>query len=280
MKNGTQQWQQWTIAGALTLLAAGPMAAEKLTVPLSDPTKPAELEVSLVMGSIEVVGAAVKEVTVEAVSRDGDEDSDFEPAIAGKKPRTGMRRIPNTAMGLEAEEEKNKVSISAESWARAVDLKITVPMGSSATLSTVNDGDIEVENLDGELDLHNTNGEIHAKDVRGPVSAATINGDVSVTFKRSAVAAPMGFSTLNGDIDVTLPADFKVDVRLRSDNGEIFADFEIALGATKPDIEEKREGGRYRMVVAREMTGKINGGGPELRLQTFNGDLLLRRAKN
>ncbi len=279
MKNEMQQMERWFLAGALALLAAGPVAAEKLTVPLSDPAKPAEIEVSLVMGSIRVIGAAVQEVTIEAVARDEGED-DSEPAIAGKKARGGMRRIPNTAMGLEAEEDHNKVSISAESWARAVDLKITVPAASSATLSTVNDGDIEIENVDGELDLHNTNGEVHAKDVKGPVSAATVNGDVSVAFKRSAAPAPMAFSTLNGDIDVTLPAEFKADVRLRSDNGEIYADFEIALGATKPDIEEKHEGGRYRLVVAREMTGKINGGGPEIRLQTFNGDLLLRRAKN
>lgn len=270
-------WTKWMLGGALGLLGfATAGAAEKLTVPLTDPAKPAEIEVSLVMGSIQVVGATVKEVTIEALSRD---EGDDEPEIAGRRDREGMRRIPNTAMGLEAEEENNKVSISAESWARAIDLKITVPMASSVTLSTVNDGDIAVENLDGELDLHNTNGEIHAKDVKGPVSAATINGDVSVTFKRSAAGAAMAFSTLNGDIDVTFPADFKADVRLRSDNGEIFSDFEIALGATKPEIEEKHQGGRYRLVVAREMTGKINGGGPEIRLQTFNGDILLRRPK-
>lgn len=270
-------WTKWMLGGALGLLGfATAGMAEKLTVPLSDPTKPAEVEVSMVMGSIRVVGAAVNEVTIEARSRNGDDD---EPAIAGNPGRAGMKRIPNTALGLEAEEENNKVSISAESWARAIDLEVTVPAGSSATLSTVNDGDIEVENLDGELDLHNTNGEIHAKDVKGPVSAATINGDVSITFKRSAAGAAMGFSTLNGDIDVTFPADFKADVRMRSDNGEIYSDFEVTMNSTKPEIEEKREGGRYRLVVAREMTGKINGGGPEIRLQTFNGDILLRRPK-
>jgi len=31
--------------------------------------------------------------------------------------------------------------------------------------------------------------------------------------------------------------------------------------------------------MAREMTGKIAGGGPELLFKTFNGDILLRRAK-
>jgi DUF4097 and DUF4098 domain-containing protein YvlB len=141
----------------------------------------------------------------------------------------------------------------------------------------VNGGDIEVENVLGELDLHNTNGEIHVKDVKGPVSATTVNGDVSVVFTSAMVAAPMAFSTLNGDVDVTLPATLKADVRLRSDNGEIYSDFDIQMNSPKPEIEEQREGGRFRLVVAREMTGKIQGGGPELFLKTFNGDILLRR---
>ena len=42
-----------------------------------------------------------------------------------------MRRIPNTSIGPEAEQESNKVSISAESWARPVDLEIQVPVGST-----------------------------------------------------------------------------------------------------------------------------------------------------
>ena len=102
-------------------------------------------------------------------------------------------------------------------------------------------------------------------------------GDVSVVFTSAMVAAPMAFSTLNGDVDVTLPASLKANVRLRSDNGEIYSDFDIAMDQVKPDIEEQREGGKYRLVVSREMTGRIQGGGPELFLKTFNGDILLRR---
>lgn len=123
--------------------AAAPVRAEHLVVPLSDPAKPAALEVSLVMGSIKVTGSATREVVIEARSRAEDEDDRRKDKdLPGD--RSGMRRIPNTAIGLEAEEEGNKVSISAESWARAVDLEIQVPAGSSLALSTVNDGDIEV----------------------------------------------------------------------------------------------------------------------------------------
>ena len=263
------------LAGGLTMAASA--SAERLVVPLTDPAKPAAIEVSLVSGSIRVKGSATKEVIIDAKSAEEGNLREREHDRDDDRDRSGMRRIPNTDLGLSAEEDDNRVSISAESWNRGIDITIEVPVGSKLELSTVNGGDIEVENVLGELDLHNTNGEIHVKDVKGPVSASTVNGDISVTFTGAMVAAPMAFSTLNGDVDVTLPASLKADVRLRSDNGEIYSDFEIAMNNVKPEIEEKREGGKYRLIVSREMTGKIQGGGPELFLKTFNGDILLRR---
>lgn len=261
------------------LMAAAPGTAERLTVPLSDPAKPAELEVSLVMGSIKVTGTTVREVVIEALSRSGDEDQDDDRELPGD--RVGMRRIPNTSIGLEAEEEGNKVSISAESWARAVDLEIQVPVGSTVRLSTVNDGDIEVENIDGEVEVSNTNGEIRVRNVRGPVSATTVNGDVQVAFRGAMVAAPMAFSTLNGDVDITFPADLKADVRLSSVNGEIYSDFDVVVTTeTVSGPDEKSKHGKKRVVIEREMRGKVNGGGAEILFKTFNGDILLRRAKS
>jgi hypothetical protein len=264
----------WTISAAAA-------RAEHLVVPLSDPTKPAELEVSLVMGSIKVVGTATKEIVIEASTRAEDvRDREKERDRPGE--RAGMRRIPNTSIGLEAEEDGNQVSISAQSWARAVDLEIQVPAGSTVRLSTVNDGDIEVENIDGEVEVSNTNGEILVKNVRGPVSANTVNGDVKVVFRGAIVSAPMAFSTLNGDVDVTFPADLKANVRLQSDNGEIYSDFDVELTTEtfrgQEDAKDKNKG-RYHVIVSREMTGKVNGGGPEILFKTFNGDILLRRGK-
>ncbi len=284
--NMEAKFRKATLGAALLAVAfawtmnAAPAAAEHLVVPLSDPAKPAELEVSLVMGSIKVTGGTGREVVVEAQSRAEDED-DKRKGRDLPGDRAGMRRIPNTAIGLEAEEAGNKVSISAESWARAVDLEIQVPAGSSIALSTVNDGDIEVVGIDGEVEVSNTNGEIRVTNVRGPVSANTVNGDVTVVFSAAMAAAPMAFSTLNGDVDVTFPPGLKATVRLQSDNGEIYSDFDVAVSTeTLKGPETKKEKGRYHVVVSREMIGTINGGGPEILFKTFNGDVLLRRAKN
>lgn len=264
---------------AFTLAAAAALAAEpvreRLVVPLSDPARPAHVEVTLVLGGITVVGSGATEaVVIEAEARPGEDD---EPGEVDPS-RRGMRRIPNDALGLEAEEKDNHVSIRAEPWRRALDLRLTVPKASALVLSSVNDGELVVTGVDGELELHNTNGGIRVEDARGPVSAATLNGDIQVAFGKGGVAAaPMAFSTLNGDVELTLPAGFKGDVRLRSDNGEIFSDFEVVL-ESEPAIEEVRKQGRHRWILERETKGKIGGGGPELLLKTFNGDIVLRRA--
>ena len=280
------------ILGTLALPVAAGAAdrPERLVIPLSDPSRPARIEVGLVMGSITVVPGRAGEVVLIASSRAEDEENDDDsvaPEVAGRdrRPddrdaaRAGMRRIPNDSLGLEAEEQDNVVEIGAESWARPVDLRLEVPAASAVDASTVNGGEIAVSGLSGELVLHNTNGGISVDGVTGPVNASTVNGDVAVKFGPALASAAMAFSTLNGDVELTLPADARVDVVLRSDNGDIYSDFEVALERKPAKVEEDHKKGRYRVAVARELSGKIGGGGPELFLKTFNGDLLLHRAK-
>lgn len=266
---------------ALALLCGSAAVAqpltERLSVPLTDPARPARIEVSLVQGSITVTGAAVREVIVEVTGR----DAELRPRSRsrGDGDRAGLRRIPNTVFGVELEERDNRVEISTDSWRQPTDLKITVPVASALVLSTVNGGEVAVDGVEGELELHNTNGAIRVAGARGPVSASTVNGKVEVAFRANAIAAaPMAFSTLNGDVEVTMPAALKADIRMRSVNGEIYSDFDIAITQGEPEIEEKRSGGKYRYVLSREMRGKVGGGGPELLLKTFNGDIVLRRA--
>jgi hypothetical protein len=274
--------------GGVALPATAAAAVDRLVVPLSDASKPATIEASLVMGSLHVVAGKAGEVVIHAASADDDDHGRHEgsePAIAGSahdkdrhpKSRAGMKRIPNTSFELSAEEDRNKVAIGAASWAQAIELRIEVPAGSSLKLSTVNDGVIDVDGISGELELHNTNGSIRVKDAKGPVNANTVNGDIEVEFVQALGQEPMAFSTLNGDVDLTMPAGSKFDVRLRSDNGEIYSDFDVVLSPKAAKVEEDRGKGKYRVSIAKELTGKVGGGGAEIFLKTFNGDIVLRR---
>ena len=88
----------------------------------------------------------------------------------------------------------------------------------------------------------------------------------------------MAFSSMNGDLDITFPKDFKADVKVKSDRGEIFTDFDLK---TKPNTAtvtkgENSRGNAYRVKVEKWITGSINGGGAELLFKNFNGDVIIR----
>jgi DUF4097 and DUF4098 domain-containing protein YvlB len=270
---------KYIISLALAVLAAvaqplGAQSDNKVSVPLTDPSRPVNLRAHLVSGSITVKGADVKEVVVEAKAR-GNEESH-----AGGRAE-GMKRIPMTSTGLNIEAENNNVRVSTDSYQRTIDLVITVPTRTSLSLHTVNDGNILVSGVDGEFDINDVNGEVDLKNIGGSVVAHALNGHVLVTFNRIDQQKPMAFSSLNGDIDVTFPADLKANVSLRTDNGDVYSDFDIKVQPTAPQqtVEDDRgKGGKYRVKIDKNVRGTINGGGQEIQFKNFNGNIYIRKA--
>ncbi|HYE85001.1 MAG TPA: DUF4097 family beta strand repeat-containing protein, partial [Vicinamibacterales bacterium] len=140
--------------------------------------------------------------------------------------------------------------------------------------------EILVENIDGEINVRNTNGGITLNGVAGSVIAATTNGNVRATMTRVAAQKEMAFTSLNGTVDVTLPPATKANLRMRSDNGDVYSDFDVQLAASAPVVQESRgSNGRYRITRNRAIVGAINGGGPEFELRTFNSNVYVRKGR-
>jgi DUF4097 and DUF4098 domain-containing protein YvlB len=258
-------------AAAFILVAGYAAAQDRVTVPLTDPAKPATIRVNLLSGSINVRGYQGREVIVEARGRAA-ERRRREPEEAG-----GMRRIDMAGTGLDIEENDNNVRIKSGHHS-SVALDIQVPHNSSLNLKTVNDGGITVENVNGEIDVNSLNGSIALNNVSGAVLAHCLNGPVRVTFDKVTGGKPMSFSSLNGNIDVTFPPDVKANVKLKTDNGDIYTDFDITTIPTPAPAAEKSSG-RFRVRFDRGFYGSINGGGPEMQFTTLNGRIFLRKKK-
>lgn len=265
-----------TLAALAAAILMTPFAAaqegqgERFTVPLTNPGRPVRLEVGLVSGGITVEAGGGNQVVVEARARDDDRRP-------GKpEARGGMRRIPLSGFRLSIEEKDNVVEIGS-SPSVAVFLTVKVPEQTSVKLSTVNDGDIVVSGVRGDHEISNVNGEIQAR-VGGSLVAHTINGEVKVVLSAVAPGKAMAFSSLNGDVDVTLPGGTKADLRMESENGEIYTDFDVVTRQRAAPAQTERQGGRYKLTVERAVFGTINGGGPEMHFKTFNGNVHLRRA--
>jgi hypothetical protein len=193
----------------------------------------------------------------------------------------GMRRIPMGSSGLELQEENNVMTLSTSSHARPVDLDIQVPANTSLKLNAINDGDIKVEGVQGELEVNHINGNINLTNVSGSVVAHSLNGNLVTILTAVDPQKPMSFSSLNGNIDVTFPPTLKANVKLKTDHGEVFSDFDIATRSpAAPIVEDSRsQKGKYRVRIDRTVYGTINGGGPEIQFSNFNGSIYIRKAK-
>ncbi len=266
-------------AGALLAQDGG----EKVTVPLHDPARPAQIRAHLLTGSIIVRGADRRDVLVEVRTGERDEREDRRERRHPARSDDGMKRLdlPGSS-GLDITEEDNRVNIKTASWNRPTDLVITVPRRSSLQLKCINNGDIDVEQVDGEIDADNLNGKVMLKHVSGSAIAHSLNGSVTVTLDRIDAYKPMSFSTLNGDIDVTLPDNIRASVRMKTDNGDIYSDFDVKLDSGTrftPSASGRQENGTYHLRFDRTLRGTINGGGPEFQFTSFNGRIYIRKQK-
>jgi len=285
MNNQTQRIPSLVVAVAILCVAVAaapapaqtqvqtqtPSGADRVSVNLSDPARPALVKASLINGGITVKGYDGKEVVVEARARNHD----------SARSDSNMKRIVVSSTGLSVEEENNEVRISADAVMRTIDLTISVPVHTSLKLSAVNSGDIVVTGVDGELDVNDVNGSVTLNNVSGSAVAHALNGRLLATFSRVNPQKAMAFSSLNGDIDVTFPADLKANLSLKSDRGEIFSDFDVQVQASAPQqiVEDGRgHGGKYLVKIDKAVHATINGGGPELQFTNFNGGIYIRKA--
>jgi Toastrack DUF4097 len=253
-------------------------SADRVNVPLSDPSRPAVINASLLNGGITVTGYSGKDVMVEARPRGQETARESRPNPKAE----GLHRLESRTSGLSVEEQDNVVNIGIGQVTGTVDLVIQAPFNSSLNLKCLNDGAIQVDHISGEIDANDLNGAVKLTNISGTAVAHSLNQDVTVTFDRVTPGKSMSFSSLNGDIDVTLPADTKARVKLKADNGEIYSDFEIhqeANPAAPKETETHGKNGRFRVQFDKAMYGSINGGGPEMQFTTFNGKIYLRKKK-
>jgi DUF4097 and DUF4098 domain-containing protein YvlB len=263
------------------LLTAQAADNNRITVPLTDPARSAQVRAHLVSGSITVKAYEGKDVIVEAKTRGDEDDEEKHEKRREGNPQGNLHRIPMNSTGLNVEAENNQVRVSTDSYRHAIDLTLTVPVHTSLSLHTVNNGNITVSGVDGELDVNNVNGEVTLKNISGSAVAHALNGKVLVTFNRLDPQKPMAFSSLNGDIDVTFPADIKATLSMRTDNGEVYSDFDVQLQTTAPQQttdDGRGKGGKYVVRVEKTVKGTINGGGQEIQLKNFNGNIYIRKA--
>lgn len=268
------------LSGAVCLLTQGLLAqGDKLSIPFRDPNRPGIVRVGILHGSLTVKAHAGKDVMVETEIKPNDKDKDKEQSVPDSA--RGLRRLNTTGSSITLEEENNVVTVSVGHRNRGDNLIVSVPAKTSLKLSVTNGKMLTVEGVDGEMELNATNGGITLTDVSGSIVAHSMNGKIIAKLKRVDDGKPMSFSAYNSQIDVTLPATTKANLKMQTQNGEVFTDFDVNIQPNtvmKDDKDGAREGKR-RVRYESISTGTINGGGPEFSFKNFNGNIYIRKGQ-
>jgi DUF4097 and DUF4098 domain-containing protein YvlB len=255
---------------ALATMTYGQSSGD-FAVPLSDPTKRGKLKAHLNYGSITIRGTARKDVLVKYAATENDGKGDTGAT------KDGLKRIGGGTMDLEVSENSNYIKVESGSWNNKMNLEIEVPSGFDLKVSSYNDGDILVSNIQGEVEITSYNGEITAEKISGSAIATTYNGEIRVTFEQVKEGVPMSYTTYNGDIDITYPANLKATFKMKTEQGEILSGFDMNMIKNGPVQKKDTKSGTYKVVIDEWVKGEVNGGGPEVSMRNYHGDIIIRK---
>ena len=260
---------------------------DQVKLSFSNPNKPGFIHIEIFQGDINIEGYAGKEVIIETYS--GEYKSDIPEIPAIPQPyvhekdneeisKEGLKKIKSSTFELKITEEENKITIKSGYPMNYQNYKIKVPYDCSFKISIVN-GNISVKDIKGELEINTVNGQINLAKITGSAVASTVNGTIKVGFKEVTPDAPMAFSTINSPIDVTLPSDIKATLKIKTERGDIYSNFDMDI---KEEQEKSHKEYKHDFTAtswSRWTTGKINGGGPELVFKSLHGDIHIRKGE-
>jgi len=271
---------------------------------------PREIEVAKIEtdgGDIEAVGLAGK---LEAESGGGNIRVDDIGGVVAAETGGGSVRVGTIGGDLAVHTGGGPIDI------HHVNGKIVADTGGGSIMIMSSTQDATIETGGGSIDVKQCSGRVRAStgggtvslgDISGPAEIDTGGGNIRLASAKGHVNAQSGggaiellgvpsarvettaggitvkllntgaerhnseLETSAGDITVYIASDVAITVRANVDLGnghQIRSDF--------PDIHVSSEGGQYgpKTLTAE---GKLNGGGPVLKVQTMTGDICIRR---
>lgn len=197
--------------------------------------------------------------------------SKFGKKTKGKKHHGGSFQY---GWGYQWNEHQNNCHLDYD---YKMDFTIKVPTSVHIMLSTINDGDIIVENMKGIVMAGNINGSIKLTNLEREAEASTINGDVDITYAQNPLSN-CRFYSLNGDINALFQPGLTASMSFESFNGSFYTNIE-KLESLPLKVEKAKhgEGIQYKVQGNRYQIGK---GGAFLDFETFNGNVYLKEKTN
>jgi DUF4097 and DUF4098 domain-containing protein YvlB len=129
-------------------------------------------------------------------------------------------------------------------------------------IETVN-GSVSIANAFNSTKASAVNGQVRATNLRGATNLSTVNGTLVADFDQLQSGSRISLETVNGTVDLMIPSDANATVKADTVNGQISNDFGLPVRK-----------GEY---VGRDLYGKIGSGDVQIRLNSVNGALSVKR---
>lgn len=242
---------------------------EQLIIRLTNPGLPGYLAFDNPKGSVKITGYDGQVILVNATQR-------YSPNA--KQTNTGLHKIEAKAFDISAEEKNNQVSLVCMSNNKTVDFDIKIPRKFSLKISSFDNGKIEITRVNGNVEADNPFGDIILDNVAGSAVLNSVNGKIKAIFSSVDPGSPMMFTSLEGNIELYLPEKVNANIKLRSENGDLFSEFNIKPIRRQTEVKKNAGGNGYSL---EDWTvGMLNNGGPQYFVSTFNGNIYLKKYKN
>ncbi|MFC6439046.1 hypothetical protein [Bowmanella sp. JS7-9] len=268
-----------TLAALMLALSATAQTSEReYILELTSPDKPVQLEVSVYFGEINIVGFDGKqvEVSVRKTERENPDDNRRKAKADAHTPSrsvAGLTPVAISSSVVAIEEHNNHVEVSAEYSNEYVAVDIRVPRNSSVESQLRSGGSLKVSGINGSLELESWKSPIEALDVSGPIVAETHSEDIVVRFSSLDQANPTSLASHSGNIDISLSQNIKAQVVVQSFRGQLYSGVKAPF--TRTDRVEKTE--EQEIIIGGHMSAAVNGGGQQISLNTYSGDIYVRQ---
>lgn len=239
---------------------------EQLVVNLPASFKTGHLSFENPRGSVKVTGYDGNVILVTGTPRYSEK---------AEKQANGMHRIADNDLDISAEVNGSNVMLLCRTTGKTVDFDIKLPRDFSLKLRSLDNGTVEVINVNGEIEAENNNGDIKLDNIAGSAVLSSVSGDITAVFRKVTEGSPMMFTSFEGNICITLPGDTQAGLRIKSETGEIMSDFDIKPSKRKSvmkDVDNKQIWSLEDWV-----TGTVNGGGPEYIMRTYSGKVCIKK---
>lgn len=156
---------------------------------------------------------------------------------------------------------------------------IKVPYGTTLKVSTINNGDVSINDPRARVYAGNVNGSIYLKDISGVTKANTVNGKIEANYTRNP-EGDCSYSTVNGDITLIFLPDLSADVTYKTLNGDFYTNFDnIEYLANKVETvkKETEKGTSYK--IEKNPAFRIGDGNIQLKFKTINGDMIIKKLR-